>query len=196
MTVWNNSRPMRLPKPTICCSLYWQTLLRLLLRRFRGHPNCRSRNKTSCSSGNQVRAAKIVVRVATVFRTCSLMHLMLSVTIAVYKSFGLAEIISPTYTRIIPYMYLHSEKKFSSWDLPAVWKKHTRLLIVPDTARFEKGQRTSEVFRYKGGVQSTSFNSPSVVLCAETFETFQLQKKKRKDFFPMAFCLCVTRLFY
>lgn len=76
----------------------------------------RSQDKTSSSSGNQVRAAKSVMMVATVFLICWLTHLILSVTVTVYNSIVLAEIISyigATYTCIIPYMYLHGMKKLN-----------------------------------------------------------------------------------
>ncbi|XP_026799494.3 C-C chemokine receptor type 7 [Pangasianodon hypophthalmus] len=76
----------------------------------------RSQDKTRSSSGNQVRAAKSVVTVATVFVICWLTHLMLSITITVYESIVVADIISyigATYTCIIPYMYLHGMKKLN-----------------------------------------------------------------------------------
>ncbi|KAI5624468.1 alpha-1A adrenergic receptor, partial [Silurus asotus] len=75
----------------------------------------RSQDKTS-SSGNQVRAAKSVVTVATIFLTCWLTHLMLSITITVYESTVVADMISyvgAIYTCIIPYMYLHGVKKLN-----------------------------------------------------------------------------------
>ncbi|XP_058268578.1 alpha-1A adrenergic receptor-like [Hemibagrus wyckioides] len=76
----------------------------------------KSKDKTSSSTGNQVRAAKSVVTVATVFLICWLTHLTLSITITVYDSIIVAEMISyigGTYTCIIPYMYLHGVKKLN-----------------------------------------------------------------------------------
>lgn len=76
----------------------------------------RSQDKNNSSSGNQVRAAKSVMTVATVFLICWLMHLMLSISITVYESIVMAEMISyigAIYTCIIPYMYLHGVKKLN-----------------------------------------------------------------------------------
>ncbi|XP_053501819.1 uncharacterized protein LOC128620633 [Ictalurus furcatus] len=76
----------------------------------------RSQNNTSSSSGNQVRAAKSVMTVATIFLIFWLTHLMLRITITVYESFVVAEIISyigATYTCIISYMSLHGVKKLN-----------------------------------------------------------------------------------
>lgn len=76
----------------------------------------RSQDKTSSSSSNQVRAAKNVMTVATVFLICWLTHLILSITTTFYESIVLAEIISyigATYTCIIPYMYLHGMKRLN-----------------------------------------------------------------------------------
>lgn len=75
----------------------------------------RSQNITSSSSGNQVRAAESVMTVATIFLIFWLTHVMLRMTVTVYESFVVAEIISyigATYTCIISSMSLHGVKKF------------------------------------------------------------------------------------
>ncbi|XP_047660492.1 alpha-1B adrenergic receptor-like [Tachysurus fulvidraco] len=76
----------------------------------------KSKDKSSSSASNQVRAAKSVVTVATVFLICWLIHLTLSITITIYDSTIVAEIISyigGTYTCLIPYMYLHGMRKLN-----------------------------------------------------------------------------------
>ncbi|XP_030623906.1 rhodopsin, long-wavelength [Chanos chanos] len=72
--------------------------------------------RSNPSSGNQVRAAKSVVAVASVFLVCWLTHLLLRITSSVKKSSLVVEIasyIAASYTCIIPYIFLHGVKKLS-----------------------------------------------------------------------------------
>lgn len=70
--------------------------------------------KPSLASGSQVRAAKSVVAVASVFLVCWLTHLLLRITNNVHTSslvMEMASYIGASYTCIIPYIFLHGVKK-------------------------------------------------------------------------------------
>ncbi|KAM6984860.1 rhodopsin [Aplochiton taeniatus] len=72
--------------------------------------------KPSPGSGTQVRAAKSVVAVATVFLVCWLTHFLLDITSDIHPSELLVEIasyIAASYTCIIPYIFLYGLKKLS-----------------------------------------------------------------------------------
>ncbi|XP_043087652.1 rhodopsin [Puntigrus tetrazona] len=75
--------------------------------------------RSNPSSSNQIRAAKSVVAVATIFIVCWLTHLVLRI----YSSFRnsilavkLTNFIGASYTCFVPYVYLHGVKKLNcSW---------------------------------------------------------------------------------
>lgn len=70
--------------------------------------------KPSLASGSQVRAAKSVVAVASVFLVCWLTHLLLRISNNVHTSSLVVEVasyIGASYTCIIPYIFLHGVKK-------------------------------------------------------------------------------------
>lgn len=72
--------------------------------------------KPSQSSSSQVRAAKSVVAVASVFLTCWLTHLLLRITNNIHTSSIMVEVasyIAASYTCIIPYIFLHGVKKLT-----------------------------------------------------------------------------------
>ncbi|XP_053195457.1 chemokine XC receptor 1 [Scomber japonicus] len=72
--------------------------------------------KPSPSSGTQVRAAKSVVAVASVFLVCWLTHLFLRITNSIHTSSIVVEVasyVAASYTCIIPYIFLHGVKKLS-----------------------------------------------------------------------------------
>ncbi|XP_036384606.1 alpha-1B adrenergic receptor [Megalops cyprinoides] len=72
--------------------------------------------KATSGPSNQVRAAKSVVAVATVFLVCWLTHLLLRITSNVNMSHVVVEVasyIAASYTCIIPYIFLHGVKKLS-----------------------------------------------------------------------------------
>ncbi|XP_040915195.1 rhodopsin [Toxotes jaculatrix] len=72
--------------------------------------------KPSSSSSTQVRAAKSVVAVASVFLVCWLTHLLLRITNNIHTSSIVLEVasyIAASYTCIIPYIFLHGVKKLS-----------------------------------------------------------------------------------
>lgn len=72
--------------------------------------------KPSPSSNTQVRAAKSVVAVASVFLVCWLTHLFLRITNNIHSSSIVVEVasyIAASYTCIIPYIFLHGVKKLS-----------------------------------------------------------------------------------
>uniref|UniRef100_UPI0037E76448 rhodopsin n=1 Tax=Semicossyphus pulcher TaxID=241346 RepID=UPI0037E76448 len=72
--------------------------------------------KPSPSSGSQVRAAKSVVAVASVFLVCWLTHLLLRITNNIHTSSIVVEVasyVAASYTCIIPYIFLHGVKKLS-----------------------------------------------------------------------------------
>lgn len=72
--------------------------------------------KPSPSSSTQVRAAKSVVAVASVFLVCWLTHLLLRITNNIHTSSMLVEVasyIAASYTCIIPYIFLYGVKKLS-----------------------------------------------------------------------------------
>lgn len=72
--------------------------------------------KPSQSASSQVRAAKSVVAVASVFLTCWLTHLLLRITNNIHTSSIMVEVasyIAASYTCIIPYIFLHGVKKLS-----------------------------------------------------------------------------------
>ncbi|KAM8743075.1 rhodopsin [Acanthopagrus schlegelii] len=72
--------------------------------------------KPSPGSGSQVRAAKSVVAVASVFLVCWLTHLLLRITNSIHTSSIVVEVasyIAASYTCIIPYIFLHGVKKLS-----------------------------------------------------------------------------------
>lgn len=72
--------------------------------------------KPGPGSGSQVRAAKSVVAVASVFLVCWLTHLLLRITNNIHTSSIVVEVasyIAASYTCIIPYIFLHGVKKLS-----------------------------------------------------------------------------------
>lgn len=72
--------------------------------------------KPSPGSNTQVRAAKSVVAVASVFLVCWLTHLLLRITNNVHTSAIMVEVasyIAASYTCIIPYIFLYGVKKLS-----------------------------------------------------------------------------------
>ncbi|KAM9338433.1 rhodopsin [Symphorus nematophorus] len=72
--------------------------------------------KPGPSSSSQVRAAKSVVAVASVFLICWLTHLLLRITNSIHTSSMVVEVasyIAASYTCIIPYIFLHGVKKLS-----------------------------------------------------------------------------------
>ncbi|XP_056259972.1 rhodopsin [Seriola aureovittata] len=72
--------------------------------------------KPSANSSTQVRAAKSVVAVASVFLVCWLTHLLLRITNNIHTSSMVVEVasyIAASYTCIIPYIFLHGVKKLS-----------------------------------------------------------------------------------
>lgn len=72
--------------------------------------------KLSTSSSTQVRAAKSVVAVASVFLICWMTHLLLRISYNIQTSSLVMEIasyIGASYTSIIPYIFLHGVKKLS-----------------------------------------------------------------------------------
>lgn len=72
--------------------------------------------KPSPSSSTQVRAAKSVVAVASVFLVCWMTHLLLRITNSIHTSSIVVEVasyIAASYTSIIPYIFLHGVKKLS-----------------------------------------------------------------------------------
>ncbi|XP_029921472.1 melanopsin [Myripristis murdjan] len=72
--------------------------------------------KPTQSSSTQVRAAKSVVAVASVFLVCWLSHLLLRITNNIHTSSLIVEVasyVAASYTCIIPYIFLHGVKKLS-----------------------------------------------------------------------------------
>ncbi|XP_045922965.1 rhodopsin [Micropterus dolomieu] len=72
--------------------------------------------KPSPSSSSQVRAAKSVVAVASVFLVCWLTHLLLRISSNIHTSpivLEVADYVAASYTCIIPYLLLHGVKKLS-----------------------------------------------------------------------------------
>ncbi|KAM3599761.1 uncharacterized protein V6R79_010969 [Siganus canaliculatus] len=72
--------------------------------------------KPSASSSSQVRAAKSVVAVASVFLVCWLTHLFLRITNSIHTSSIVVEVasyVAASYTCIIPYIFLHGVKKLT-----------------------------------------------------------------------------------
>ncbi|XP_051268518.1 rhodopsin isoform X1 [Dicentrarchus labrax] len=72
--------------------------------------------KPSPGSSSQVRAAKSVVAVASVFLVCWLTHLLLRITNNIHTSSIVVEVasyIAASYTSIIPYIFLYGVKKLS-----------------------------------------------------------------------------------
>ncbi|KAK5852065.1 hypothetical protein PBY51_023569 [Eleginops maclovinus] len=72
--------------------------------------------KPSHSAGAQVRAAKSVVAVASVFVVCWVTHLLLRITNNIHTSSMVKEVasyIAASYTCIIPYIFLYGVKKLS-----------------------------------------------------------------------------------
>ncbi|XP_070845388.1 rhodopsin [Chaetodon trifascialis] len=72
--------------------------------------------KPGPSSSSQVRAAKSVVAVASVFLVCWLTHLFLRITNSIHTSSIMVEVasyVAASYTCIIPYIFLHGVKKLS-----------------------------------------------------------------------------------
>ncbi|MFT7815364.1 alpha-1D adrenergic receptor-like [Arapaima gigas] len=73
-------------------------------------------NKSSSSQGTQVRAAKSVVAVASVFLVCWVTHLLLRIYSNVSDVSVLVEVasyIAASYTSIIPYIFLYGVRKLS-----------------------------------------------------------------------------------
>ncbi|XP_077353741.1 5-hydroxytryptamine receptor 1B [Festucalex cinctus] len=67
-------------------------------------------------ASSQVRAAKSVVAVASVFLVCWLTHLLLRITNSIHTSSLVVEVasyIAASYTCIIPYIFLHGVKKLT-----------------------------------------------------------------------------------
>ncbi|CAF99214.1 unnamed protein product [Tetraodon nigroviridis] len=84
----------------------------------RSHQECprpgQAPTKPTLASGSQVRAAKSVVAVASVFLVCWLTHLLLRISNNVHTSSVVVEVasyIAASYTCIIPYIFLHGVKK-------------------------------------------------------------------------------------
>uniref|UniRef100_A0A672MPC1 Alpha-1A adrenergic receptor-like n=1 Tax=Sinocyclocheilus grahami TaxID=75366 RepID=A0A672MPC1_SINGR len=83
------------------------------------NPQQKTQVRSNPSSSNQVRAAKSVVAVATIFIFCWFTHLILRI----YSSFRnsvlavkLTSFIGASYTCFVPYVYLHGVKKLNcSW---------------------------------------------------------------------------------
>ncbi|KAF3702023.1 Neuropeptide Y receptor type 4 [Channa argus] len=72
--------------------------------------------KPSASSLTQVRAAKSVVAVASVFLVCWMTHLLLRISNNIHTSSVVVEVasyVAASYTSIIPYIFLHGVKKLS-----------------------------------------------------------------------------------
>ncbi|KAK2819169.1 hypothetical protein Q5P01_024730 [Channa striata] len=72
--------------------------------------------KPRSSSVTQVRAAKSVVAVASVFLVCWMTHLLLRITNNIRTSSVVVEVasyVAASYTSIIPYIFLHGVKKLS-----------------------------------------------------------------------------------
>lgn len=77
--------------------------------------------KPSAGSSTQVRAAKSVVAVASVFLLCWVTHLLLRITNNVHTSSVAVEVasyVAASYTSIIPYIFLHGVKKL---PCPCKW---------------------------------------------------------------------------
>ncbi|XP_054613376.1 rhodopsin [Dunckerocampus dactyliophorus] len=75
-----------------------------------------SQAKGKPNSNSQVRAAKSVVAVASVFLVCWLTHLLLRITNNFHTSSLMVEVasyIAASYTCIIPYIFLHGAKKLT-----------------------------------------------------------------------------------
>lgn len=73
-------------------------------------------SKPTAGSGSQVRAAKSVVAVASVFVVCWVTHLLLRITNNIHTSSMVVEVasyIAASYTSIIPYIFLHGVKKLN-----------------------------------------------------------------------------------
>ncbi|KAE8285057.1 hypothetical protein D5F01_LYC16504 [Larimichthys crocea] len=80
----------------------------------------------SSSSSSQVRAAKSVVAVASVFLVCWLTHLLLRITNNIHTSSIVVEVasyIAASYTCIIPYIFLYGVKKLSCFMQKGLWQK-------------------------------------------------------------------------
>ncbi len=79
----------------------------------------RSQQKTRSGSSSQVRAAKSVVAVATIFIFCWFTHLILRIYSSFRKSIlavKLTNFIGASYVCFVPYVYLHGMKKLNcSW---------------------------------------------------------------------------------
>lgn len=72
--------------------------------------------KSGPNSSSQVRAAKSVVAVASVFLLCWMTHLLLRITDNIHTSSIVVEVasyIAASYTSIIPYIFLYGVKKLS-----------------------------------------------------------------------------------
>ncbi|XP_026211982.1 C-X-C chemokine receptor type 4 [Anabas testudineus] len=72
--------------------------------------------KPSSNSSTQVRAAKSVVAVASVFLVCWMTHLLLRISNNIHTSSIVVEVasyIAASYTSVIPYIFLHGVKKLS-----------------------------------------------------------------------------------
>lgn len=84
-----------------------------------GHrsPHTRSSaSKPGPNSNSQVRAAKSVVAVASVFLVCWMTHLLLRITSNIHTSSTVVEVasyVAASYTSIIPYIFLYGVKKLS-----------------------------------------------------------------------------------
>ena len=73
-------------------------------------------NKAAAGPSNQVRAAKSVVAVASVFLVCWLTHMVLRISSNVHESSLVVEVasyIAASYTCIIPYIFLYGVKKLT-----------------------------------------------------------------------------------
>lgn len=81
-----------------------------------GPPKLSKPSQSSQNSSSQVRAAKSVVAVASVFLVCWMTHLLLRITNNIHTSSIVVEVasyIAASYTSIIPYIFLYGVKKLS-----------------------------------------------------------------------------------
>ncbi|TRY66453.1 hypothetical protein DNTS_034996 [Danionella cerebrum] len=93
------------------------TLLRSQ-KRIKDHSNAaqKSQVRPNATSGNQVRAAKSVVAVASIFIACWFTHLVLRIYSGFKNSIlavKLTNFVGATYTCFVPYVYLHGVKKLN-----------------------------------------------------------------------------------
>lgn len=96
-----------------------QTLEGTAEQRIEERPQKKTQIRSNPSSSNQVRAAKSVVAVATIFISCWFTHLILRIYSSFRKSIlavKLTNFIGASYVCFVPYIYLHGVKKLNcSW---------------------------------------------------------------------------------